>query len=604
MTARRGMTILSAGLAVACLLRAAQAGEESVGALFLDEPVGARPAALGEAMAAVAEDVNTVYWNPAGLARIGRREMLLTHTQSYLGFRNEYLALAWPWSEQDAFAFNALVSYSDGFEKYSDAGELLGSYSVADLYAGLTWSHAFDSAWSAGLTLTGLRSAIDTYTAWSAAANLGVLWRTPVPDLTAGLTVRNLGKPLVFISENHALNLSLEAGAAYRTWNQNLLLAFALRKPVFQEMEFKFGSEYVVQDLVCLRAGYRYWQFGNDLGPLAGLTVGLGLRISDYDLDYAYTPFPDVGDVHRISVVLPFGRSAVEEQRILEKLEKQVKAKQQIVFAQTMAEGDRWASEKEWEKAQASYGKAFGMNPNDNALKTKMRDVEAAVRKETAARHAARGRKAMQEKDYLTALVEWSKVLELSPRDATAQKMVSEANLKLSAEKLSSDATQEGRQIERYFQQGLQHLKNGRYGTALEIWKKILTLDPGNTRVIQYLKLTQSKVDDLVEDLLRLADRDWGNGQYLNAVKKWRQVLDISGGQPRALACLTANRTKLDELADQYYRRGVEQYIQNDLDAAVVTWQNVIMLDPNNEKALRHLDQVKKKRKDLLAIQE
>jgi len=579
-----------------------RAGEETLGALFLDEPVGARASAMGEAMAAAADDANAVFWNPAGLCRFGRRELLLAHAQSFQGFRNEYAALAFPLSPDDSLGVNLFFDYSDGFDKYTVTGEPAGNFSLYDLYAGCSWSHAFNSRYSASLTLKGLRQSIDTYSAVSVAADFGFLWHQALPNLNLGATLRNLGKPIRFIAESHPLNLTVEVGAAYTLLDKTLLLAFDVCKPFFQELSFKVGAEYEFLDLLFVRGGYRYRQFGNDLGPWSGLTLGLGLRIADYNLDYAYTPFPDLGDAHRITFTLPLGRSVAEEQRMLDKLEKQVKAKQQIIFEQIVAEGDRCLERNELAKAAAAYSRALAMNPADVKLTRKLKNVEAGVKKQTAGLHAKRGNKAMHDKDYLTALVEWSKVLELIPEDSAAQRMISAANQKLSADKLSTETNKNRRLIEQFFQQGLQFMKNGLYGQALDLWKKILALDPGNARVTQYLRLTQSKMEDWVDDMLRLADQDWDSGQPLNAVKKWRQVFDIPAGQARAAARLEAHRAKLSELADQYYRLGVQQYVQNNLDAAVPTWQNVLVFEPKNEKAIQHLDHVKQKRKELEAL--
>jgi tetratricopeptide (TPR) repeat protein len=287
---------------------------------------------------------------------------------------------------------------------------------------------------------------------------------------------------------------------------------------------------------------------------------------------------------------------------MLEKLEKQVRAKQKAIFDQTVSDGDRWTEKKELEKASAAYAKAFGMNPTDADLLKKISNVDQAIKTAAAAKYAARGQKAMKEKDYLTALVEWSKVLELLPADSTAQNMVASANLALTTQKLSTAASKNSDVIDQYFRQGLQALQSGRYSAALELWKKILNLEPNNPHVTQYLRLTQTKLEDLVEELLRLADQEWENEQYVNAVKKWRQVLELTGNQPQAEAKLAANRAKLAELADANYRLGVQLYVQNDLDAALAVWQNVLVFDPANPKALEHLEQVKRKRKELNAL--
>ena len=45
----------------------------NTGAAFLKIGTGARPAALGGAYTALADDVNAIYYNPGALARLQRR---------------------------------------------------------------------------------------------------------------------------------------------------------------------------------------------------------------------------------------------------------------------------------------------------------------------------------------------------------------------------------------------------------------------------------------------------------------------------------------------------------------------------------------------------
>jgi tetratricopeptide (TPR) repeat protein len=581
-----------------------QAGEESVGAVFLDEPAGARPVAMGGAFIAVAQDANAVYWNPAGLVKVQRKELLVSHAQYLQGFKHEYLAFCFPWTTEDSFGVNAFFSYSDPMEKMNDAGELTGTFMNYDMYFGLAYSHAFDQHYSLGGALKGVYQSIDVYNAWSVAADAGVTAAELVPNLQLALMLRNLGKPMVMVEKSHWLNTAVELGSAYSLWNQRLLCTFDVRKPVFQEMMFKLGFEgAVIEDLLWLRAGYRYSQFGNDLGPWSGATFGVGIRVSDYSVDYAYSPFPELGDVHKLAITLPLGRSLREEQQLLEKLEKQVKAKQKTIFNNLVQEGDKYFVGGDYEKADGVYAKAYGMNPEDRELKRKIALTEKNLKKKRSSEYVRRGQKAFGEQDYLTALVEWSKALETASEDETVKQLLAKANRKLSEEKLSATNNKNRQLIEQYFQQGLQLLQKGRYAEALDMWKKILALDPDNLRVAQYLRVTKSKMEDLIQDLFELADRDWDNGQKLNAVKKWRYILDMSGNNTRALEKIEINKTSITDLADTYYRMGVEEYVKSNLPSATEHWRNVLVLTPNNPKALQSLQQAQKKQQALDSLE-
>jgi len=84
MTSRLGALIVALSLlGVATSARAqtslgGQRAGTSAGT-FLKIGVGARPVGMGEAFVAVANDPSTIYWNPAGLAGLQRKEVTASH---------------------------------------------------------------------------------------------------------------------------------------------------------------------------------------------------------------------------------------------------------------------------------------------------------------------------------------------------------------------------------------------------------------------------------------------------------------------------------------------------------------------------------------------
>src|SRR5262249_29461535 len=63
---------------------------------FLKIGVGARAVGMGEAFVAVANDPSTVYWNPAGVASIIRRELAVSHVEWPADISVEHLAYIVP----------------------------------------------------------------------------------------------------------------------------------------------------------------------------------------------------------------------------------------------------------------------------------------------------------------------------------------------------------------------------------------------------------------------------------------------------------------------------------------------------------------------------
>ena len=71
------------GCSIACLFAAAAwaGGPGTTGGIGLKLPAGARPTAMGGAFVGKADDLNALYWNPAGLALVRSPELSLMHSQ-------------------------------------------------------------------------------------------------------------------------------------------------------------------------------------------------------------------------------------------------------------------------------------------------------------------------------------------------------------------------------------------------------------------------------------------------------------------------------------------------------------------------------------------
>jgi len=63
---------------------------------FLKIGAGARACGMGEAFCAVANDVNAIYWNPAGLMQVKEKEATFMHNEWLYDLKYEFLAYCEP----------------------------------------------------------------------------------------------------------------------------------------------------------------------------------------------------------------------------------------------------------------------------------------------------------------------------------------------------------------------------------------------------------------------------------------------------------------------------------------------------------------------------
>ena len=298
--------------ALCCAGSAFAAGRPGTSAFqFLQLGVGARPSGMGEVFAGVAGDVNSLYWNPAGLAGLERPELSMTHALWLEDITYSNFVYARPALGGVAgVGFNILNSGS--IQKADNSGlRLSEKYSMSDMLGALSYARAWGNL-ALAANLKYISSALEDESAHSYAADAGALYTGFRPfgrRLGLGLSVQNLGAKAKYVSEEAPLPSIVRAGASLAL-SGNLLVGSDL---VYAEKTVNIhgGAEYTRKlggVVLAARAGYKN-DTVKELGALSGLTAGLGLRLNDFQLDYSWNSFTDLGVTHRLSVGIKFGAS-------------------------------------------------------------------------------------------------------------------------------------------------------------------------------------------------------------------------------------------------------------------------------------------------------
>ena len=156
-----------------------------------------------------------------------------------------------------------------------------------------------------GLGLKFLQSQIASYKGEGFAADLGAMYHMIAVPFSFGLAVRNLGPGIAFSQEKTALPLTLSLGAASYFIPGMALAADVRYRPYDQKMSFNVGTEYMAWGPMVLRAGYQTLQseiLSGRSSIFSGLGGGFGLKLFKYQLDYALTPFGELGNIQRLSL--------------------------------------------------------------------------------------------------------------------------------------------------------------------------------------------------------------------------------------------------------------------------------------------------------------
>ncbi len=295
-------------LTIALLLGAAPAfaaaGTEPLSFLRLD--ANARPVALGGAYTALAVDSNALLYNPAGLAWVGKDEATFMHNSYFTGINQEYAAYASPkgWGA----TLNYLNSGSIANTSISNPDGSGGSSSLSDLAFSGGYARKLGDDLSVGGGLKLIRESIANVTGTAWALDAGALFAVrQVPGLKVGGALQNMGPTVKFQQARENLPLNVRGGVGYEfvVADQKSAASFDLTKERGGGVNAQFGLETTLVKVLPVRLGFTT---DNDAG--LGLTTGVGWTHDGLAFDYAFVPFGDLGNAHRLSVTWKWGGAA------------------------------------------------------------------------------------------------------------------------------------------------------------------------------------------------------------------------------------------------------------------------------------------------------
>lgn len=295
--------VLAASLLAAAPARADRADGGSNTADFLRLQSGAAAAAQGEAYVARSGGVEVLAYNPAGLAALDSRQILLQHNQYLLDATSNYLAFAGPFRSARLAASIHYLDHGDFTRRTLSNPGGAGTFGAGALLFTGGAGYAFTERFSGGVALKVFHEEIDNASRTGFAADLGAQYVAPISwaDLTLGAAVRNLGPQVSFDQEKEDLPLEFAAGGSALFWNGHVRLSGELALPRNQELDYRVGAEYRIIPAFALRAGYNS---RNDLEN--GISLGAGFRYRALELDYAWIPFSQLGDAHRMGLTVTY----------------------------------------------------------------------------------------------------------------------------------------------------------------------------------------------------------------------------------------------------------------------------------------------------------
>ncbi|HEY0970211.1 MAG TPA: PorV/PorQ family protein [Gemmatimonadales bacterium] len=307
--ARAARALLAAALGALAVaaprLSGAQDALPAEGALFLLLPVGARAVASGGAVVAASEGSESLWWNPASLARQVAGEVAVHHAQT-IAATSDALAAVFPWRGVGVFGVAAhLIDLGEQEITPPDGPPAIGKLLPRNVVVSASYARRLGTVLDLGLTYkvlqvrsdcSGQCANVPVGATTSSAADIGARLhlRAPVP-VVVGVALRNVGPDIRLhdrterdpLPTRWQLGLGHEVRAVERYASD---LTLHVGADVVADLDsrldsYRAGGEVAWQRRVILRGGYVFDAGSGASGE--GPTVGLGVVAGRLAVDIA-----------------------------------------------------------------------------------------------------------------------------------------------------------------------------------------------------------------------------------------------------------------------------------------------------------------------------
>lgn len=301
--------ILKAIFLLLVLISPAQAHTGTAALPFLKAESGARPAALGGAYTALGNDAFSIFTNPAGTVFMDRREISLSHALWLEDMSLENLAYVQPFTSRLSILIGASALMSGSIKSYNAAGYSTGSFNAMEMALSAGVSYLISRRLYAAAQAKIFMQSSDDLSSNTYGGDFGVIYSGDYAKF--GFSALNLGQKIKLGEYAYDLPRTFRFGVS-----RELIKDFAAGADIVNYIDsgshLALGAEYKLSiredgaQAIFIRAGYTS---GRDKNTGTGISGGFGFMTSDLHIDYAFTPFGDLGNIHRFSLSLIFGES-------------------------------------------------------------------------------------------------------------------------------------------------------------------------------------------------------------------------------------------------------------------------------------------------------
>jgi hypothetical protein len=295
-------------------------------AQFLKIGIGPRAVGMGEAYVAVADDIESLYYNPAGIALFERQAVFFSHTQWVVDVQLEYTGAVYHLDGSNTVGVAITYLHTDDMKETTEL-QPFGTgrmFSFADFMIGFTYARNMTDQFSFGVTTKFMQETIADLTMNAVLFDLGTYYKTGWHSTRFAVSVSNFGSDMSPTGMSIMTNLTNQQTevSSYQSFapptifriglasellerpNHRVTGAIQLNHPNDNAENINFGVEYWWNETLALRGGFKTAQAEETFS--LGVGLHFPITMADFRLDFAHTQFGRLGNVNRFAVQLMF----------------------------------------------------------------------------------------------------------------------------------------------------------------------------------------------------------------------------------------------------------------------------------------------------------
>ena len=304
----------------------------SSGAQFLKIPLSAKEAGMGGAVVGLTNSASSMFWNPAGIAKVRGTDLHFTYMKWFDLFDMNAAAIAY--SLGDAGTIGAsVISFSTGDIEITNEESPNGTgeyYDANDFAIGISYARNLTTKFNVGVSVKYVNQRIWHENAAGFAFDIGTQYALDFHNLVIAMSMTNFGGDLRFEgsdlevreqpdpnyplsraapadlrTSDFPLPLNFQVGIGFDIYNSEFVKVIGgidAVHPNDNRERVQVGSQVSFYDRFFLRGGYLYHHDTQNFALGAGANLPLGSTIIEFD--YSYSHYKILPSVHRISVAM------------------------------------------------------------------------------------------------------------------------------------------------------------------------------------------------------------------------------------------------------------------------------------------------------------